>query len=253
MSIIVHQTKSRTFLSTLLISLNIASFAAQDLDTFAGPEHWEDGLYNQLYLLAKNEPISNILEIGSSCGWGTTEALVLGIIQNKSRPTLFCLEISKFRSGILSTLYGHLPSVKYYCASSVSFQDFMLKDELIDTLMCNPGLTGRFMSAPDFLNAWERDTQYAYTHNVPLNGIELIKKEHAIDNFDMVFIDGSAFTAVAELKLIYGASIIVLQGIDTIKNHVNYATLCNDPAYELIEKNNEGYNSYAVFKRKKLA
>lgn len=239
-------------LSVILIFMHLPLRAIYALDEIIPPQHLESSLYKSIYLLAKNETLSSILEIGSSSGGGTTEALVLGVIQNHSRPQLFCLEISRPRFEILSNRYRHLPSVKCYLASSVPPEDFLSENEIIHILTLNPQLIGRNTTVEEILATWHVDINYASTITAPKNGIALIKKENNIDNFDMVVIDGSCFTTAAELKLIYGAYLIVLDGILSIKNHANYQTLRNDPAYELIDANNGFRNNYAVFKRKKM-
>ena len=224
-------------------------FGASELDTIIPPKVQEDYLYKMLYLLAKNEHIKTILEIGSSSGNGSTEALVLGAIQNDWRPTLYCIEISRPRFNILQSRYCHLPTIKLYNVSSIPLSEFPTEDEVILFLVNN-------MKKFDFdeLDAaveWhKRDLEYAQRANVPENGIELIKKENNIEQFDMVFIDGSDFTGSVEFKLIYGARIIVLDDIYTFKNYANYLALMNDPLYERIQQNDYLRNGYAVFKKR---
>lgn len=239
--------------SALIITISWSLFGIIDLETFIQPEHVETSLYKKLYLLAKNETLSTILEIGSSCGGGSTEALVLGVVQNEKKPRLFCIEISQKRFDALVERYKHLPSIHSYRVSSVPPEDFLSEDTVNAILSYNPALCGFNTTKQDIFASWQRDIYYARTSGVSQHGIDLIKREHNIDYFDMVFIDGSDFTASAELKLIYGAHIIVLDDIYSIKNHANYIRLSNDPAYELVEESKRVYNGYAVFKRKTVA
>lgn len=219
------------------------------LDEIVLPKIQEDYLYEILYLLSKNESIKTILEIGSSSGAGSTEALVLGAIQNESRPTLFCVEISKPRFRILQDRYQHLPCVKCYNVSSIPLDAFPTEDEVVLFLISqiekfNP-------DEIDEMVKWlKQDVEYAQSAGVPENGIEMIKREQNIEHFDMVFIDGSDFAGAAEFKLIYGARIIVLDDICTFKNYANYLALMNDPLYERIQENQHLRNGYAVFKKR---
>ncbi len=60
----------------------------------------------------------------------------------------------------------------------------------------------------------KQDLEYVQSSDVPKNGIELIKRENNIKDFDMVLIDGSEFTGMAELTLVYGARFILLDDIN---------------------------------------
>ena len=66
----------------------------------------------------------------------------------------------------------------------------------------------------------------------------------------MVFIDGSAFTAQAELNLGTRRASIVLDDTNDIKNFYNYHRLSTDPNYFLAEEDWHLRNGYAVFERR---
>lgn len=223
-------------------------YAESELNRIIPPEIKNDSFYRAIYKLAQTEAIKTVLEIGSSNGEGSTEAFVLGLAKNPHHPTLFCMEISKPRFSALKKRYEHVPYVKCYNVSSVPLRAFPQKNEI----------SSFYNNVPSNLNAYGhdrvigwlmQDIEYVKSANVPENGIEIIKSENDIKNFGMVLIDGSEFTGNAEFKLIYGAHLILLDDINTFKNHANYKLLSNDPNYKLIEKDATLRNGYAIFKR----
>ena len=223
--------------------------AESELNRIIPPEIKNDAFYHIIYRLAREESVSTILEIGSSSGDGSTEAFVLGMSKNPNHPTLFCMEISKPRFTALKQRYEHLPSVQCYNVSSIPLEDFPQEQDVITFYNTTP--TNLNMYGCDRVIGWlKQDIEYVKTANVPQNGIELIKAEHNIEHFDMVLIDGSEFTGMAEFKLIYGARFILLDDINAFKNYANYQQLVNDPNYKLLEENKQLRNGYAVFKRK---
>lgn len=237
------------FLSTITLVSGISLNADSQLNYLIPPEIKNDAFYNVIYRLAQDASISTILEIGSSSGDGSTEAFVTAIEKNLNRPTLFCMEISKPRFEALQKRYGHTSHVRCYNVSSVPLEVFPLEQELITFMQTTP--TNLNMYGITTVLGWLRqDIEYVQSSNVPQNGVEIIKKENSIEHFDMVLIDGSEFTGMAEFKLIYGARYILLDDINAFKNYANYQQLLSDPAYELLEKNKTLRNGYAVFKKK---
>jgi len=238
-----------SFSIAIIMSSYAPIFALSELDRIISPEIKNDVFYQTIYTLAKNESLKNILEIGSSSGDGSTEAFVLGIMKNPSHPTLYCMEVSRTRFAALQKRYAPLSCVKCYNVSSVPLHSFPSENEIASFLITTP--TNLSSHGRDTVLRWLRqDIDYVKDAQVPENGIEIIKRENNIDHFDMVLIDGSEFTGVAEFKLVYGAKFILLDDISGFKNHTNYVTLCNDPDYELIEENKNLRNGYAVFKKK---
>src|SRR5215831_10371378 len=54
--------------------------------------------FNQLIRhLCATENLDAVLEIGSSSGYGSTEAFVAGLSRNPGSPRLFCVEVSRSR------------------------------------------------------------------------------------------------------------------------------------------------------------
>ncbi len=250
--LVVKRFEKSALLSTfyLFFLLMISTLcSASDLERIIPPEIKNDAFYHTIYRLAKSEPLSTILEIGSSSGEGSTEAFVLGIAENPQRPTLFCMELSKPRFAELQKRYGSLPFVKNYNVSSVPLASFPTENEITSFLDSTPTNLNQY-GHTEVLRWLKQDIDYVASANVPQHGIELIKKENNIKNFDLVLIDGSEFLGKAEFALIYGATFILLDDINAFKNYANYQFLLSDPLYELVEENTQLRNGYAVFKKK---
>lgn len=221
------------------------------LDRTIVAEIKNDSFYQAIQNLAETENISTILEIGSSCGDGSTEAFVSGILKNPARPTLFCMELSQPRFKLLKKRYKNVPSVRCYNVSSVDLNSFPTEEEV--SLFYQSVPTNLNHQPLETVLGWlKQDIAYIKKSNAPQKGIALIKKENQIENFDMVLIDGSEFTGVAEFKLIYGAKWILLDDIQAFKNHANYHQLLQDTTYELVEHNTTLRNGYAIFKKKEV-
>jgi len=221
------------------------------LDHQIPPEVKNDALYHAIHRLAKEEPLSTILEIGSSSGQGSTEAFVTAIRENPSHPTLFCIEVSKRRFSQLKKHYEKDPFVRCYNVSSIPLELFPKEEEVSRFYNNVPSKLNR-TPLPTVLQWLKQDIDYLKREGVPQKGIELIRRENGIENFDMVFIDGSEFTGMAEFDQIYGARYILLDDTCTFKNYLNRERLLKDPNYTLIEENPNLRNGYAIFKRIKF-
>ena len=95
-----------------------------------------------------------------------------------------------------------------------------------------------------------QDLKYISDSGVDGAGIVEVKKSQAISFFDVVLIDGSGFTGEAELKEVYGSTLLILDDVNDIKNFSNYQRLKQSPDYKLIGENWQLRNGYAVFARK---
>jgi hypothetical protein len=226
-----------------------ALYSESELDRIIPPEIHHDAFYDAIYRIASTQPIQTILEIGSSSGLGSTHAFVTGILENPHKPTLYCMELSTVRFAELAKQYADIPYVQCYQVSSVPVSSFPTATDIrafytsVHTNLNQYGL--------ERVLGWlEQDIAYVQSANVPTNGIELIKSEQGITDFDVVLIDGSEFTGTAELQLVYGARFILLDDINAFKNYANYHLLLHDDHYELIEENHTLRNGYAIFKRK---
>ena len=219
-----------------------------DLDRIIPPEIKEDELYYLIIKLVGTSKVKTVLEIGSSAGGGSTEAFVSGLKNNPNNPMLFCMEVSMSRFAKLQQTYAHESFVKCYNMSSVSLVDFPSEEEIVDFYKSNRSVLNRY-PLERVLGWLRQDVEYIKNSGVAENGIDLIKRENNIRTFDMVLIDGSEFTGIAELDLVYGSRFILLDDINAYKNCNNFKRLEVDPQYKLIHFNRGLRNGYAIFER----
>ncbi len=219
------------------------------LDHTIPPEIKEDELYHEIQRLAREEKLTHVLEIGSSGGAGSTEAFVRGIGENANRPTLYCMEISKPRFTALSETYKHLSYVRCYNTSSVALNRFPNQQQVIEFYRSTPSILNNFPEA-EILRWLQQDIDYIRSWGGDENGIQRIKRENNIENFDAVLIDGSEFLGEAELEDVYGARFLLLDDVNGYKNRRNYDRLRLSADYELIRENWQLRNGYAIFKKR---
>jgi radical SAM superfamily enzyme YgiQ (UPF0313 family)/ADP-heptose:LPS heptosyltransferase len=220
-----------------------------ELDRIIQPEIKDDELYRLITELAMQPDITTALEIGSSAGGGSTEAFVSGLKNNPAAPQLFCMEVSRPRYTALQERYQDEPFVHCYNASSLPISCFPSEREVEVFYNFIPTTLNQYPLS-QVLGWLRQDIDYIRKTDAPQNGIELIKQQHDIANFSMVLIDGSEFLGKAELDVVYGATLILLDDINGFKNHHNRKRLLADPAYELIRENLELRNGYSVFRKK---
>jgi len=222
-----------------------------DLERTIPPQIIEDDFYSLIISVASRSDIHTMLEIGSSAGEGSTEAFITGMKMNPSSPVLYCLEISHARYSELSAKFSNNPAIRCYNASSVPERSFASEDEVLDFWLKR---TSKFSTFPlPLVLSWlSQDKAYLNSADVPDNGITDIMEENKIEQFDVVLIDGSEFTGKAELDLIYGARIVLLDDIDTFKNYENFRRLSFDPIYDLKHENHTIRNGFAMFEKMKV-
>ncbi|WKZ57893.1 MAG: glycosyltransferase family 1 protein [Bdellovibrionota bacterium] len=223
-----------------------------ELDNIIAPEIKNDAFYSAIVRLAREEKLTNVLEIGSSAGGGSTEAFVNGLKDNPHHPRLFCLEVSRVRFQELKNRYAQYPFVHCYNASSVPLSAFPSAEAVAQFYRCTHSKLNQY-PLQEVLRWLEQDRRYIQSEPVPQDGIARIMREHSITHFDMVLIDGSEFLGRAEFELIKGARIILLDDICTYKNHEVHQLLLADDQYELIEEDQFTRNGYSIFRRKQPA
>jgi hypothetical protein len=133
--------------------------------------------------------------------------------------------------------------------SSVPVEAFVTSEEVTAAYSRLPALRNQ-ASLREVLKWLEWNKGYLGRSGVRSDGLRFIKQQHAITTFDMVLIDGSEFTGRAELDETYGARLILLDDVRTLKNEFNYERLRADPRYALIKENLTLRNGYAVFQRR---
>jgi hypothetical protein len=213
------------------------------------PEIKNDEFYRAIQRIVQNEDIKTVLEIGSSSGEGSTEALVTGMRQNPNQPILFCLEISKPRFAQLQNTYKDDGFVKCYNVSSVSIEQFADEEEVIKFYKSNQ-TNLNYYPLEEVISWLHQDIEYIKQSGVSGRGIAQIKEQNNIDFFDVALIDGSEFTGSSELDEVYGAKYIILEDINTFKNYYNLQRLYQDSDYTVITENNSVRNGFAIFKKR---
>lgn len=216
------------------------------LERLIPPEIKNDELYQAIQMLSREAELTNVLEIGSSSGSGSTEAFVTGLTQNPKTPNLYCMEVSQSRFEALQKRYENHPFVHCYHVSSVGLEQFPTEQEIQEFYQTQQTYLNLY-PLEQVLDWWKADTEYLKSSGVETHGIRKIKTENNIDVFDLVLIDGSEFTGIAELEEVYGATLIILDDINTFKNYQNYTKLLTDAKYMLLQENKRLRNGYAIF------
>ena len=221
---------------------------ASQLDFLIPAEITRGGLAAWLQALAELPEIRTILEIGSSDGSGSTRRILQGLRRKKSPTRLFCLEVSRQRCERLRHRIRGVPSAEAVWSSSVSPGDFLSEEDVMQFYRETPT---RLNESPlEEVLRWRRqDLAYLKDHGVPTDGIARIIRENRLPAFDLVLIDGSAFTGEAELRAVPGARVIALDDVNDIKNGKNFLTLSRHPEYRLLATDLVWRNGFAIFAR----
>lgn len=239
----LSRTRARSFLRKLI--------GRSDLDSVIRPEIVDDPFAQLIRTAASDPAVRTVLEIGSSDGRGSTAAIVDGL-RTKHSPVLVCLEVSAPRFRELQARYADLDWVSCLRESSVPVSSFVSAADVEDFLArCGEQIYG--VPPKEVLRWLAQDIEYVTDHHLPDTGIDHAKEIASVDHFDMVLIDGSEFSGVAELDRLIGAGYVLLDDVRTLKNANNVARLESDPRYVLVEKNLELRNGYAAFRRRDFA
>jgi hypothetical protein len=229
-------------------------------DRVIAPEVLHDDFYESISKIAAREELRVILEIGSSSGEGSTQAIVDGIMarENSSSAVLHCMEISLPRFEALRAQYESLNFVKVHRLSSVGLSSFPSKSELRNFYKNIPSSLNHYTF--DEIYSWmEKDIEYLRMNISELlkfeevpnvdSGIDYIKNEFGINTFDFVLIDGGEFLGWAEFQVLYGSRVIALDDINSYKCRYAYDALRKDSQYRLIVENWITRNGWAIFEK----
>ena len=217
-------------------------------DRLIPPEITRDRFSRAIAEVAATPGVREILEIGSSCGAGSTEAWVAGVLRNPDSPRLHCIEVSTVRHEALAERWRDYPFVQTYNVSSVPLEQFPTADE-VTAFYRSVRSRLRRTPLPVVLQWLQDDIDYVRDHGLSGDGIGDIRRKHGIDVFDAVLIDGSEFTGERELDAVYGARFVLLDDTRTFKNWRNAERLEADAAYRLVTKSRFTRNGFAVFER----
>lgn len=216
-----------------------------ELDRVIAPEVVDDELFSVLQTYAALDDVRTILDIGTSSGEGSAKAFLNGM-KTSPNTQLYCLELSKPRFAELEKKVSGNPQVHVFNESSVPLSSFPEDNEVIDFYNNHVTVLNQF-PIERVLGWLKQDKDYITSNGMPQEGIHHIKQEYGIKNFDLVLIDGSEFTGMAEFAEIYGARYIIMDDINAFKNYTNYNRLLVDKRYELKQSNFTLRNGFAVF------
>ena len=218
------------------------------------PEIKDDELYHAIVELVKEKKPRNILEIGSSNGLGSTQAFIEGIraLPHEHRCTLYCLEADPQRFAELELNMKNVHFAECYNASSVPVSEYINEDEIATFLKNRPyGTFNIVRYGVSTVCGWRKaELETIVAYGVKQNGIEWAKKRIGGMDFDMVLIDGSAFTGWAEYQKVDGAKILILDDTMDIKNFCTVTDILVKGNYNVIGDNRKYRNGYAIFERK---
>jgi hypothetical protein len=219
------------------------------LETIIPPEVKNDSFYAHLKTIARRCELKTFLEIGSSSGTGSTQALVEGILgRSNTDAQLFCMELSRTRYLNLTATYNDHGFVFPYNLSSVRIEDFPSRSEVERFYTTTNTNLNKF--GLDTVLSW-LDCDIKYISQVRLNycGIQFIKTCNKIETFDFVLIDGSEFTGDAELRYVWGSRVIALDDVNSYKCFSAYLTLAHHRMYKLVAQDLGLRNGYAIFEK----
>jgi len=207
----------------------------KSLDHIIDPEiNNRTGIYNAIVKYISTVPIKNIIEIGASSGGGTTEAVLMGVLNKNTSGIIFnTIEVGKARFNNLKERYKNYKWIIPWNVSSLNSKDFPTDDEIKSFIQdrnnpYNPS------SLTDVLKWKKDDIEYVKDNNIPEDGIHSIKIFHSIDTFDLAIIDGSEFLGNKEYENLLNCDAYVLDDIYTYKNYYSYQSLLNNPMYKLL-------------------
>ena len=209
------------------------------------PEIYNDELFYKILEFVQKYKPKTILEIGSAEGTGSTQALIKGI---NHTCILFCVEVSPERFKQLYTSLLQYSFIRCINGSSVGLKGIMSESDIESFYNKHPEFNIRQYPLKT-VKKWRLEDISIISKSLQQNVIDNIKKDYQIKNFNMVLIDGSAFTASVELYKVYGSKVIILDDTIDIKNYDNYNRLLKDKKYKLIKENKKLRNGYAIFKK----
>lgn len=209
------------------------------------PEQVEPDLFFTLQRFLYLDPaIDSVLDIGAGSGEGSTRA-VMEAAEYLPGVKVFCLEpdLEKFRA--LAARYGGRAELVH--AASVPPERYVTGKELELFYNYLPSVMNS-LPLEQFQLAREQEIDYLRQYGVQVDGIARIKREHRIERFGLVILDGSLFCGEADLQEVYGARYLALNYLKSIKNYGNLQRLMEGGDYQLIAANPDYGCGYAVLK-----
>jgi hypothetical protein len=230
-----------------------------NIDELIPPEIISNDFVDCIKQIASKAECRTYVEIGSSSGYGSTQAILNGIrIKNnldRKESSLYCFEISKPRAQIFKSHISK-SEARMLNLSTILPEEFPTIDRIktfynsIETTINNFPLT--------LIQEWyKQDLEYLkanpkcipHFNGSKIGGIDYLKLKLKVDTFDFVLIDGSEFTGLVELSKVWGSMHILLDDVNSFKNYESYMKLKSSQQYVLMEENWHTRNGWAAFKR----
>jgi tetratricopeptide (TPR) repeat protein len=167
-----------------------------------------DDFFYTVQKMVKEEDFETALFLGAAAEQGTTEAFLLGILENSNNPTVFCMNTPVPAFLKLKQCYPNNPRI--VCQNIAVITD------------CE-----NTNSANDYIK-------------------DILQNYH-IKNIDILLIDGSGLDITLKLDKLFGVKIIILDDISTFQNHKNYRELLTNSSYSLVSQNACLRNGHAIF------
>ncbi|MDD2898660.1 MAG: hypothetical protein PHI31_08080 [Desulfuromonadaceae bacterium] len=190
--------------------------------------------------------LNSILVVGAGTGEGAVQAVV-SAYKNINPDVLFCVEKDKDAFKMLKQNYSHAATL--YNSSSVATDGYLSEKELTAFYRYIPSVMNRY-SLESFIAALNAEVHLLETTNRSGDCIKNIKRSRNLDHFDFVILDGSLFSGEADLEAVYGANIILLTGINSVKDYANHKRLSDDDDYSLLFSSITPRSGYSMFMRK---
>ena len=211
------------------------------------PQIHKDEFSKMIQQILNTFTITNLLEIGSSSGEGSTSTIVNSL--NKKFYNLYLLEIDPLRNKLLKLRYKRNSMVKVLPYSSISLSEYPADNEIIKFYKENQTNLNRYDIS--IVLKWLKDEKnFLESLEVrDIGGIDFIKHEFGIEFFDFVLIDGSEFTGYVEFQHIIGAKFILLDDVNAFKSNKAYNQLLANSNYKLYYENLKLRNGSAIFQK----
>lgn len=197
-----------------------------------------------------------ILEVGSANGAGSTQAFISAAQGLKANPKMACLEIDRDRYDELLNNTGWCGWVYPIRSATVPVTQYMSDLEVAKFMGLAESLPFRFKItkfATQTVMDWRREElAKIVAEDIPQNGISKAV-ELLGGKVDIAFLDGSAFTGMADMRAVLDVSnVIILDDTLDIKNWEAYSRLCLNDNFTLVKKDNGYRNGFAAFQRRDM-
>ncbi len=220
------------------------------MEDVIAPEIVNDPFSRWISDICSRREVRSIIEIGSSSGDGSTQAILNGIKgrSDLSDMIICCFELSSIRFKNLEKNVSGFDVVYPYNLPSVASSEFPSEDDVKKFMV---DYEGPLKSLPvDRVVGWLRqDIEYVRRSGADINGISAVKLRHNLKTFDAAIIDGSEFTGAVELRYLMGSKYILLDDTETFKCRLAFERLISDPRYDCIAYDPKLRNGYAIFER----